>query len=109
MVGEQISTGPKNQTPTVLVVDDEVLVRMVIAESLRDCGYHAIEAADAAEAIEVLSSETQVDILFTDIEMPGTMNGFGLARWARENVAGVHILLTSGNPGKAEEARELCL
>jgi CheY-like chemotaxis protein len=71
---------------TVLVVEDEVLVRLAIAEYLRDCGYRVIEASSADEAILVLQQpELTIDVVFTDIEMPGPMDGFGLAQWTRTN------------------------
>src|ERR1700741_695356 len=75
---------------TILVVEDEVLVRMPISQYLRDCGYRVIEAANAQEAVTVLShEETVVDVVFTDIEMPGALDGFGLAKWVREHRPGV--------------------
>jgi CheY-like chemotaxis protein len=65
---------------TILVVEDDVLVRMPIAHYLRDCGYKVVEAANADEAVTVLShKETVIDLVFTDIEMPGALDGFGLA------------------------------
>jgi CheY-like chemotaxis protein len=64
---------------TVLVVEDEVLLRLSIAAYLRDCGYRVIEAADADEAVLVLKQpDVDIDVLFTDIEMPGAMDGSGL-------------------------------
>jgi len=68
---EKLAREPKDRSSTILVVDDEILVRIAITEFLRDCGYSVIEAANAAQAIKVLSSDVQVDILFTDVEMPG--------------------------------------
>jgi CheY-like chemotaxis protein len=73
---------------TVLVVEDDVLIRMPIAQYLRDCGYKVIEAANGDEAMAVLShKETVVDVVFTDIEMPGALDGFGLAKWTRHRTA----------------------
>jgi CheY-like chemotaxis protein len=63
----------------VLVVEDEVLIRLVIADYLRECGYRVHEAANAAEAVAVLESGTvAIDIVFSDVLMPGDMDGFGL-------------------------------
>jgi len=84
---------------TVLVVEDEVMVRMPIAEYLRDCGYHVLEAADASEAIEMMRAEGGVSLVFTDIRMPGKMDGVGLAEWFRAHYPGVPVLLTSGYNG----------
>jgi len=93
---------------TVLVVEDEVLVRMVIADYLRECGYRVIEAGNAAEAISVLQSPEPVDIVFSDIQMPGDMDGFGLATWVRQNHPGLKVLLASGNARAAHTAGDLC-
>jgi CheY-like chemotaxis protein len=96
-------------TQTVLVVEDEVLIRMVIAEYLRDCGFKAIEAANADEALVVLQqSEIPIDIVFTDIEMPGSMDGFALSQWVRSHRRGTEVIL-AGNPRRAANAAgDLC-
>lgn len=94
---------------TVLVVEDDILVRMPIAQYLRDCGYKVIEAVDAAEAMEVLShQETVVNVVFSDIEMPGAVDGFGLAKWIREHRPGLDVLLAGTVPRAVEGAKELC-
>ena len=94
---------------TVLVVEDEVLVRMPIAQYLRDCGYKVIEAVNADEAIAVLlHKETVVDIVFSDIEMPGAVDGFGLAKWIREHRPGLDVLLAGTVPRAVENAERLC-
>jgi DNA-binding NtrC family response regulator len=94
---------------TILLVEDEVLVRMPIAQYLRDCGYKVIEAVNAEEAMTVLShKETVVDIVFTDIEMPGAVDGFGLAKWIREHRPGLDVLLAGTVPRAVENAKQLC-
>lgn len=92
---------------TILVVDDEVLIRMVIAEHLRDCGYRVIEAGDGDEAIDVLQADDRIDIVFSDVQMPNC-TGFELARWVRRERPGVEVILTSGGVKAAEVAHELC-
>ena len=82
---------------TVLIVEDEILVRMTTAESLRDLGFSVIEAANADEAIAVFSTHPNIDVVFTDWRMPGSLDGLGLARWVSEHHPAVNILLTSGN------------
>lgn len=84
---------------TVLVVEDETMVRMPIAEYLRDCGYNVVEAGDASEAIAAMDAETPVSLVFTDIRMPGKMDGFGLAEWFQSHHPDVPVLLTSGYHG----------
>jgi len=105
---------------TVLVVDHEVLVRMVIAAYLRDCGYRVIEAANGDEARAVLDEgQARISVVLADIQAPsgrptpaptepGDGNGFGLARWVRERHPGVAVIL-AGSPARAAEAAgELC-
>jgi CheY-like chemotaxis protein len=94
---------------TVLVVEDDVLVRLVIAGYLRECGYRVIEAASADEAVRILESgEPHVDVVLTDVEMPGEMDGFGLARWARRAQPSVEVVM-AGTPARAADAAgELC-
>ena len=94
---------------TVLLVEDEVLIRIPIAQYLRDCGYKVIEAVNADEAITVLlHKETVVDIVFSDIEMPGAVDGFGLAKWIREHRPGLDVLLAGTVPRTVENAQQLC-
>lgn len=80
----------------VLVVEDEVLVRLPIADYLRDAGYAVVEAGNAAEALEVFASDEPVDIVFTDVQMPGAMDGLMLVRWVYEHRPGTQVLVTSG-------------
>ncbi len=97
-------------TYTVLVVEDETIVRMPIVEYLRDCGYNVLEAADASEAMAAMDSEEIVSLVFSDIRMPGNMDGFGLAEWFSSNYPAVPVLLTSGYSGgrNAPPARGGC-
>ena len=84
-------------------------MRMPIAQYLRDCGYKVIEAASADEAMAVLlHRETVVDIVFSDIEMPGSADGFGLAKWIREHRPGLDVVLAGTIPRTVESAKELC-
>ena len=84
MPAEAVLADQSGRHDTMLIVEDEVLVRLMLAEYLRGCGYRVLEAAHAAEAIKVLEAEIAVDILFTDVQLPGELDGFGLARWTRE-------------------------
>lgn len=84
---------------TVLVVEDELMVRMPIVEYLRDCGYHVLEAGDANEAIAATDADAPVNLVFTDVRMPGKMDGFALADWFRSHHPEVPVLLTSGYSG----------
>ena len=81
---------------TVLVVDDEPTVRMLIGDTLAELGYRGIEAADAASALKVLESDVQIDLLITDIGLPGGMNGKDLADSARKSRPDLKILFITG-------------
>jgi CheY-like chemotaxis protein len=94
--------------PAVLVVEDDVLVRTVVAAYLRECGFDVVEAGSADEAIRVLEAGIKVDIVFSDVNMPGGMDGFALAKWVRRERPGLKIILTTGAGRMAKEAGALC-
>lgn len=83
-------------TPKVLVVEDNSMVRQVSVGLLRMLKCDTLEAADGESALKVLGSGESVDLLFTDIVMPGEMNGFRLAELARERHPELKVLFTSG-------------
>jgi two-component system, response regulator PdtaR len=85
----------RERTPTVLVVDDEPVVCTVTCDCLRDAGFRTLEAHSAHQAIDLLVKGEQVDIVFSDVQMPG-MNGFALQRWIREHRPRIRVLLASG-------------
>jgi DNA-binding NtrC family response regulator len=81
---------------TVLVVDDEVLLRLSIADRLREEGFAVVEAANADEAIAVLQTTMPVDVVLTDVAMPGRTDGVGLARFVEVHRPDIRVILTSG-------------
>lgn len=91
----------------VLIVEDEVLLRMNAADMIRDAGYEVVETSNADEAIEILKERTDIHIVFTDIQMPGSMDGLKLAHFVRGRWPPVKIITTSGrlalNPGDLPE------
>lgn len=93
---------------TILVVEDEVLIRMNISRYLRECGYTVIEAVNADEALQVLQSNQILDLVLSDVQMPGSMDGFGLAQWIRKNREGLNIILVGTPERAADTAAELC-
>jgi CheY-like chemotaxis protein len=99
---------PELESATILVVEDELFIRLVISEYLRDCGYKVIETSSADEAVKVLKSEIKVDLVFTDVQLLGEMNGFALANWISANKPGVKVMLTSGYVRASELAGKLC-
>ena len=91
--------------PVVLIVESDVLLRLVTASNMRDAGFDVIEAANCAEAIRILDC-IPVDVLFSDIDVPGNIDGLALAKWVHRSQADTRIILTScaaGALGGAEE------
>jgi CheY-like chemotaxis protein len=85
---------------TVLVVEDELLLRLAICEGLALHGYAVLHATNADEAIEILESRNDISTVFTDIEMPGSMNGLKLAAAVRDRWPPINLVVTSGiRPG----------
>ena len=93
----ELADAPRaEQGETVLVVDDESTVRILVAEVLEDLGYIAIEAADGAAGLRVLQSSTRIDLLVTDVGLPGGMNGRQVADAARALRPGLKVLFITG-------------
>ena len=92
-----MSKPPTAPPETILFVEDETLVRMDMAEFLRECGYRVHEAATAEEAIEALQAKFVIDLVFTDINLSGGMNGLELAEWTLHHRPGVKVLVTTGD------------
>jgi CheY-like chemotaxis protein len=82
---------------SVLVVEDEFLIRADVVSQLEDAGYRVFEASNADEAIGILDVEPSIRLLFTDIDMPGTMDGLKLAAAVRNRWPPVKIIVTSGH------------
>jgi CheY-like chemotaxis protein len=100
--------GHRLEASTILVVEDEVLIRLMISEYLREFGYKVVEARNAAEATRILQSDEPVEIVFSDIRMPGDMNGIGLAQWIGRNKPGVGVVLTSAHVQPKDLAGQAC-
>lgn len=86
---------------TVLVVDDEPLIRISLADALKDEWYAVVEASSVLEAVAVLGTH-DIDILITDVDMPGGLNGFDLVRFVRSSCRHESVVVTSGGsvPGE---------
>src|SRR5882757_7751031 len=80
----------------VLVVEDEMLLRMRAVDIVEDAGYICVEAVDADEAVAILESRSDIALLFTDIQMPGSMDGLGLAHSVHDRWPPIKIILVSG-------------
>jgi two-component system, response regulator PdtaR len=82
--------------PTVLVVEDEPLILLSIADELREAGFDVLEAQSAADALRLLEANAHIRLIFTDVDMPGSMDGLGLSAVVRERWPPVLIIVTSG-------------
>ncbi|MEO4000965.1 response regulator [Mesorhizobium sp. CAU 1732] len=80
----------------VLVVEDSALIRMGAVDLVVSAGYEALEAHDADEAIRILELRPDIDLVFTDVQMPGTMDGIKLSRYIRDRWPSVKLILASG-------------
>ena len=103
---------PAGKPPVVLVVEDEPLLRMLAVEVVEEAGFIAIEARDADEAVVLLESRSDITLLFTDINMPGSMDGLKLAHAVRNRWPPIKILVVSGKqslqPLRASVEQLLC-
>ncbi len=96
LAGEQLAQPVTGGHETVLVVEDDEQVRLTVVDLLTDPGYRVLRANDAASALTVIDSGIHIDLLFTDVVMPGPLRSPELARKARERLPNVAVLFTSG-------------
>jgi len=96
------------QGGSVLVVEDDVFTRFAVGDHLRDCGYDVLEAETGQQAIDLLVNGAAVDVVFTDVQMPGKVDGFGVVRWLREHRPELPVLVASGHALALELASKLC-
>src|SRR5580704_12201393 len=80
----------------ILVVEDETIIRMGAVQMLEEAGFAVLEADNAQDAVSILESRNDVRAIFTDINMPGTMDGMRLARMVRGRWPPIHLIVTSG-------------
>jgi CheY-like chemotaxis protein len=90
---------------TVLVVEDDEVLRMCAAEVVADAGFNSVEAANADEAFAILENRSEIALLFTDIQMPGSMDGLDLARTVNDRWPAIKIILVSGRVELSERER----
>jgi CheY-like chemotaxis protein len=90
------------ERPVVLVVEDEFLLRMDAVDMIAGAGFEVVEAANADQAIEILEARRDITVVFTDIQMPGSMDGLRLVRAIRGRWPPIKIVATSGRANVAE-------
>ena len=92
-----------SKRPAVLIVEDESLVRLGAVQSIEEAGFEVIEAANADEAIRILENRSDIRVVFTDIHMPGSMDGLKLAHAVRNRWPPIKIIVTSGRSQVSEQ------
>ena len=92
----------KQDAPTALVAEDDVLLRLALSEYLRDAGFHVLEAANGDEARKIVGASMRVDVLISDVHMAQPGEGLDLAQWIGANHPAIPVILTSGSRGVAE-------
>ena len=94
---------------SVLIVDSDIIVRHALAEYLRHCGYHVVEAASSDEALLALAEVSfSVDVVLCDVSVKGSQSGFELANWVRQNRSELEVRLAASVEGAARTAANLC-
>jgi CheY-like chemotaxis protein len=91
-----MSVSPAVRAGSILVVEDETLLRMMAVDMFEDAGFTVFEAQSGAEGAQLLADHVSIGGLFTDVEMPGDVSGFDLARMAHERYPSVAIMVVSG-------------
>lgn len=91
-----IAAAARSAQPQILLVEDEILIRLDLADQLRHAGMNVVEAATADEAWRFIKSGGRVDLIFSDVQMPGSMDGVGLARRVKVEHPEFKVILTSG-------------
>jgi CheY-like chemotaxis protein len=95
-MSQRMAEGNRAKTPAILIVEDEALVRLCAVDTVVATGFEVIEAASADEAIRILESRSDIRVVFTDIQMPGLMDGLKLAHAVRNRWPPIKIIVTSG-------------
>ena len=91
-----------------MVVEPDVLVRMTVADYLRECGYRVVEAITGEEALSILCAGVKVETILSAVRLQGAIDGFALAQRIREGFAGIEVILTTGFAMTARKAGGLC-
>ena len=101
IIGMCQATNPQ----TILVVEDEPLIRMSAVAILEDAGYCVLEAQNSAEALDVLARHSEISIMVTDVRMPGRMDGLALVTWVQLNNPAIRSIVVSGNATAVEAGK----
>jgi DNA-binding NtrC family response regulator len=93
--GKPVKENGGARSPTILIVEDEALIRISMGEEFRDSGFRVLEACNAEEALQIFGAREPIELMISDVNMPG-MDGAALAVWVQSNFPDVRIVLVSG-------------
>ena len=93
---ERIIMDDRENSPATLLVEDDPFMRTMLAIALEEGGFRVVEAQNADAAMKILKQGEKINVVITDVKMPGSMDGVGLAGWMREEAPGVPVILVSG-------------
>src|ERR1700752_1413043 len=96
------------ERPVIMVLESDVLVRTEIAEFLRECGYKVIEGIMANDLWAIIDAKVKLDIVFSEVNLPGETDGFTVARRIRQTYPEIDVILTSSVESAAEKVKDLC-
>ena len=106
---EPVDDDAPRGSEAILVVEDDELVRDLVVEVIAELGYRVLHALDGREALEIIRSDERIDLIFSDVALPGRITGIELVRAARQIRSDIKVLLTSGDRTHAAEAKEFHL
>jgi len=96
------------ERPVIMVLESDVIIRTEIAEFLRECGYKVIEGVTANDLWIVIDAKVKLDVVFSEVNLPGETDGFTVARRIRQTHPQIDVILTSSIEGAAEKIKDLC-
>ena len=102
-----MASGPTPSSPIVLVVEDEMVLRMRAVDIVEDAGFSSLEAVNVDEALAILESRSDISLLFTDIQMPGSLDGLKLAHAVHKRWPTIKIILVSGQVNLSDGENQL--
>jgi len=106
---ESASPDSLSRVAAILIVEDDALIRLTLSDYLQDNGFKVLEASSGDEALAIMAAPGfAVDLVFTDVMMPGITDGFALAKWISENQPEIPVIVTSGDAEKIASAPDCC-
>jgi DNA-binding response OmpR family regulator len=96
------------ERPVIMVLEADVIVRTEVAEFLRECGYKVIEGITANDLWVIVDAKVKLDIVFSEVNLPGETDGFTVARRIRQTYPEIDVILTSSVESAAEKVKDLC-